>query len=127
MRNSWYIIKDWPSEIKWFFQRLFRGYDDPDLWNFNSFTVRKLRKPFKVFVRLKKEHGHGCPAEYFDSDKKGNECERWIKLLEEMEFAFDSYWTDDWLDRTTKESIKNNLRVQHGFELFGKHIMGLWD
>lgn len=119
-------------KIKWFFQRIFRGYSDEDLWNLDWFILQKIRKPFKAFVKYQKENGHGCPIDLYDMGNHENESHKWTKVLEQIEEAIDLKYEDDsgadsWLDKTLEQQIKDDKKIDKGFRLFGKYFNGLWD
>lgn len=128
-------IKDFFSEIKYFFQRLFKGYDDTDEWSLYGGIVRRIRKPLKAFVKYNLEHGAGCPSDLYDheAEKKGEDaCKAWREILGKIDLAFDllvedEYATDAWFKKTTEEHIEDNKKMQEGLEFFGKYFRTLWD
>jgi len=130
-------ITDFPRNTKFFFQRIFRGYGDDDLWSLGSWILNKTRKPFKAFVKNQKEHGHksypvGLLSEKRIDIRKDDGYDRWINILEQIEEAIDLNWqednaTDEWFAKTTEEHIKDNKKIAKGLELFGKYIRNFWD
>jgi|6_EtaG_2_1085325.scaffolds.fasta_scaffold00110_35 hypothetical protein len=111
-------------KIKWFFQRLIRGYSDSDIWNLDTFIVKKIRKPLKAYIRHQEKEGMSLPAT-FDKDPTA-----WLLTLSKIEFAFDEVYEDKtWLDGklTKEERLEIDKRVVEGFELFGKYFQHLWD
>ena len=114
-------------QIKWFFQRTFRGYDDCDLWNLDSFIVRKITPAFKAFVKHQKEHGSGCPGTLWDKENEDH-CHKWIKALETMEESFELILAeDDVFFEDIEEYFKNMRKIDKGLKLFGKYFRALWD
>ena len=121
-------IKDWPQEIKWKYQGIVRGYSDADLWDLNNFILRKSYKPLKAFIKNYEEFGMSLPNEF------ATDPAAWLLILKKMEFAFDSYWSDEYdvenkfTKGMTPEQIAEHFqKVEEGFTLWGKHMRDLWD
>lgn len=124
--RMWGGVKDWPSEIKWTYQEITRGYSDCDIWNLNDFIIRKVRLPLKAYVRHQEEHGMATPFD-FATNPVG-----WLEVLAKMEYSFDETYNDRFLaldqpKRTPEQMEEYNKKIQEGFELFGKYCMNLWD
>lgn len=100
------------EKIKYFFQRLIRGYDDPAWWGLNEYIVRKAIKPLK---HLRKQN-NGFPHELTQKE--------WNKILDEIIWSFEKFLKDDFTNKNWKKDYE---RMQKGFELFGKHLTDLWD
>ena len=115
-------IKLEPVRIKWFFQRLFRGYDDTDLWGLDTWIIKKIRKPFKAFVR---KGTMSYPSSL--APKK------WDEILKQIEEAIDLYYEEeieliiDWGKISGDQFAERNKKKQKGMELFGKYFFNLWD
>ena len=108
------------NKIKWFFQRLFRGYSDYDVLNLNLFIVEKLQEPLKKFIRHQEERGRSLPRD-FSADPAS-----WLVVLKKIESAF--YLAE----KRTKGEWEGNQeehekREQEGFELFGRYLKNFWD
>jgi hypothetical protein len=113
-------------EIKYAFQRLFRGYDDRKSYDvyyeIAKFTLRHL----KNFRKLKKV---GYP--------RGLTMRKWNKILDKMIYAFERLANDDILvyqDKNGKSKIRNtknikkiNSKIDEGLALFVKYFQSLWD
>jgi hypothetical protein len=113
------------NEIKWFFQRLIRGYADCDIWSLDVFIVEKIRKPLKAFIRHQEEEGMSLPAEFGDNPTA------WLLTLSKIEYAFDQVWmreknlSDEVMSHG--EQVENEKKIAEGFELFGRFFQHLWD
>lgn len=126
------------KKIKYFFQRLFRGYSDVDLWNYGEFVCKKILPSLKAFIKMER---HGYPAEF------KNRAE-WEKVLQEIlwaveEIAYnkgedkitDKYFPDSSSRKLTdeeREKMGNEIgeyweRCEKGMELFGKYLPAMWD
>ena len=129
----WYKIflkakEDWPHDIKWWFQRLFYGYSDCDVWGLNTFILRKTYHPLKKFIKNYEEQGMSLPVEF------GSDPAAWLLILKKIELAFDSTWNDEFENEnpflnglTDEQKIEHYKKVSEGFELFGRFMTSLWD
>ena len=118
-------------KIKWFFQRVFRGYSDYDMFNFYEFLLGKKVLPYlKVWVERKRI---GFPAEF-------KTMEEWDKILDEIVWAmeevvtqknenqiFEEYEKDGDTEKLNKMIEDNWKRTTKGMELFGKYVTAMWD
>ena len=133
-----YAIGEFPSKVKWFYQRGSRGWSDRSAWSIDIWLVDNL---IPMLERLKKEK-HGIPTSMFRKkdgvDKDGTSTDeadwlaeqRWNNVLSEIinglkcakkiqDLDYD-YEDKELSKRLTKSS-------QRSFELIGKHLFSLWD
>lgn len=119
--------------IKWFFQKLFKGYSDSELWNFD-YTMAKW-----ILPRLKrfKKDSISFPAELETPDK-------WDEILDKMIWSFDYIVNQDKYEDEIMEKYKDNeidedghyrwikdtkelsAKCQEGLDLFGTYFRSLW-
>ena len=118
----------WPRKIKWFFQRLFRGYSDSDLWNLGFVVIDRFYEPIHKFVEHQKEEGMSLPTQ-FESDPA-----QWLDILCKIDFSFEHQYRDEHeigyeptAKMTDSEKEEFYKKVQEGFDLFGHHLRDLWD
>jgi len=147
------IIEDNYYEVKYFLQRIFRGYSDRELWDI-SFPVYKtafrLIVPFKKElleqIKLGEKGGYGIPVRM--SEK------RWLYIIDEIIFFLDEIINDTnypyppyeykWIQtkkgsigkelgtkkqiKEYKEKLDNYLkRLANGKKLFHKYLHYLGD
>ena len=76
------------NNIKWFFQRLFRGYSDYDMIDYDQFICRKILPSLRYWVRRKDRFGYPVSL----SSK-----EEWDNILEEILWAVEeaAYGTEE--------------------------------
>ena len=118
-------------KIKWFFQRLFRGYSDYDMINFYEFLLgRKVLPYLKAWV---KRDRCGYPVE-FETMKEWNEVlDEIVWAIEEVvthkneDRVFDEYRRDNDGEKFHKDIEENWNRASKGMELFGKYVTAMWD
>lgn len=84
-------------------QRIERGFDDTELWNFDTTILRFVLPRLKVF----KEQTCVYPTDF-------NSLEEWKECIEKMIKSIEEILTDEY-----------NADYE-GFELFKKHFFDLW-
>jgi len=141
-------LQDTPLQIKWFFQRRFRGFDDRDVWGLDSAITRFVYPRLKEFVRWQCEHGLGTPLDFAENPVG------WIDALGKMEKAFESMAKEQFVcgfdakdfpsppskngykdpadyDQAFKEwrrtEYANVKATEEGLALFAKYYQNLWD
>jgi len=137
-RSFIYDIMEFPSEVKWFYQRGSRGWSDRSVWSIDTWLVDNL---IPMLERLKRDK-HGTPSTMFRKkdgvDKDGNSTDeanilaeqRWDNVLNEIIYGLKCakkiHNSDyDYNDKElTKRLTKSSKR---SFELIGKHLFSLWD
>ena len=97
--------------IKFFFQRLFRGFDDSIAWNFDYEFGKWAYPRFKRF----REMHHGYPH--------NTTSEEWESILEDIEHAFSLIANEGYFDLGEEEADQ----VSKGLKLFVKWFDYLWD
>lgn len=120
-------FKDIRNGVKWFFQRLLRGYSDNEVWDLFWYNAKWLLPR----LRSLKEIRHGFPAvllknemtfikKIANGDEKADK--KWGEVLDKMILAFELIVSDDWdLDEGKKK------KVDEGMDLFRKYFFYLWD
>jgi len=133
MEFIWYRIilsvPDFPRKGRLLWQRVFRGYDDNDVYNINSFVIDKVHAPFKKYVTYQNEHGKSLPLEFAEDPQA------WLIILNKMWYAIDDYWKTDHedgygisiMEMTEEKQKAHQARVDEGFLLFGKYLKDIWD
>ena len=110
-RNTYY-------ELKWAWQRVFRGFDDRWYWEYPGYI---LDMSIEVINRLSKNTS-GYPANETDCKT----LEDWQKILREIKEGFwagkrvYNQWSKD-LDKDIKK-FQDMLRGK-----YAEHFLGLWD
>lgn len=146
----YYKAKALPFTIKYFFQRLFRGYDDLDKWNVAWYIARKAVPILKdwrfgkingtAIIRHREDRfgniieltDDEIYAESKSKDWQGPNAftlEEWKKILDDIIFAFQWQIDFDSIDGTVdeKDFKAGNKRQKKGLKLFGIYFNSLWD
>jgi len=101
------------TPIKWWWQRVTRGYDDRDVWNLNIAIIDFVTPRIKHYITWQCEHGMSCPE---DLDPAS-----WLDVLRKIETAFDQYSGEKEWDE--EEDVTAYLdRTKEGIMLFGKYL-----
>lgn len=125
-------LDDFRYKIKWFFQRLFRGYSDIELWNLDDSIIKFTLPRLKAF----RDQTQGYPSNI-------DTFEEWQAILDEMIWAMEyvssdemPYWDlkekygeetdEDGKLKYIVEFEKLEERARKGFEYFGKYFNNLW-
>lgn len=128
-RRFWAVV-GLPRATKMLFQRIIKGYDQDDIYNFHSFILRKLYKPLNAFVDYQAEHGMGTPME-FERDPAA-----WLNVLREIQDAFREVWSEEemsdefhnaFMKMTDEQRKARQEKIDRGMILFGKHWRSFWD
>lgn len=150
----WYtiprILNDARYEVKWGFQRMFRGFDDRWYWSYYSMNAEQT---VKVLKRMQK-HKHGAPFttdpdnvidikdedtltdDKYDVNKK--HFDRWNKALGLMIAGFEALIKEDDVhildengkydhEASQKERERLMAKWEKGAKLFVANYRGLWD
>lgn len=112
------------NQIKWAWQRVFRGYDDRWHWDLHY----ELSRVIAENLRWLQKNNHGCPNEFFDMTAKDNECHKWSEILGKMAQGFEAIRkiNEDMLFEGD-EYEKLMEQYNKGMELFVKYYRCLWD
>ena len=139
MNSLLYKIIDLKDNIKWRLQRIFRGYADIDVWNFDYRLMQLVAR----HVRVLRKTTNGHPASLTE--------EKWNAILDDIIFAAEMYtseFSDICLANTLEEynfarDVYNKVytdendaefpdeetwrRSQRGIKYFKQYMFSLWD
>jgi hypothetical protein len=104
--------KKW-TPIKWWWQRVARGYDDREIWDLNRVIVKFIAPRLSHYVEWQCEHGMRYPD---DLDPGA-----WTVVLRKMALAFRHL--DDLDGKMWNENEEE--MVLEGLDLFGKYLLDL--
>ena len=114
------------NEIKWGFQRMFRGYDDTAKWGLDTY-LGDIALPVLKYLRNNK-----CGIALVEGfeDKSFEEQEKaWNDVLDKMIKSFQLIKDDDF--DTEVHPIEwykeHQEQIQEGLQLFARYYQNLWD
>ncbi len=114
--NPLIIFRAWifllPCRAKWAWQRLTRGYSDPEWWDIDYY----LAKWALPRLRHLRKHAHGFPVGMSELE--------WDMILARMCLAF-AIIEEYGGDRMDNEAAQKY--IDEGLDLFRKHYFSLWD
>lgn len=124
-------------EIKWWWQRRTRGFDDCAMWGLDVHLAKLILPRLRAFKSVDRM-GHpclnpmGCVPEYGDAESKAD-SEQWEAELDLMIEAFDYIVRQDddicMLDKSIyyPEADRRDAIKVRGLKLFGERFQALWD
>jgi hypothetical protein len=129
------------SKVRYFLQRVFRGYADCDLWNLDLTMSQFIYPRLKAFRdKYAKDSSYEKPkvltAEEFSvlpKDKWGNylieaySSQEWLEILDKMLLAFERVNKQFDYKDPSNGTEEERLRIEEGLQLFAKHFQQLWD
>ena len=127
LRKYKFKIKDFYWKIKYGFQRMFKDYDNLDIFNtFDKFIERYT----KILTRLKNCH-HGYPGDLTEEEWTDilNDMLYHLKYMDEITVSseLEKDVPDDWMvDAKIVYEIMEKHKEEF-FKLFSKYFYSLWD
>jgi hypothetical protein len=113
-------------EVKWGFQRMFRGYDDTAYWSLHSY-ITDIALPVLEWM---KKNGHTISiVEGHVTDTFAEKEKAWYDTLDKMIKSFQLLKDDD-IDcevHNREWYHEKDRQIQEGLELFAKYYRTLWD
>lgn len=142
LTHPWKIFEYWSDEIRFAWQRVFRGWDDRIIWSIDYYLAKMLPQ----WLEKLKQNKHGIPNmffkkedEYVDSDGiltiKDNAMIRAEKefddVLDKITNGFKAYSriNDEFLYPEKDKELYDELYLQFekGMDLLKKYFGTLWD
>ena len=130
--HPWKILEYFFDEIKYAWQRVFRGWDDRVIWSIDWY----LAKHIPVWVRLLDKQG--VPGKLFNESDYDENYQiypessiraeiRWGEILEKIAIGFESYIDADnyYNDKNKRKELMQ--KFNEGFDLFKEYFESLWD
>ena len=119
------------DKVKWFFQRLFRGYSDYDMIDYGVFVCQKILPSLKAWIAHER-----CGYPY-----KLESLEEWNNVLDEILWAVEetatgknenelyAHWEEKGMtpEMRREEIQKIWDRQDAGMKLFGEYLGAMWD
>lgn len=126
----YWILEHWMREIKYAWQRAYRGYDQTELWCHHAVHTERMLEILKHYrhnkvgspiVLLEDEDYEIGEKQDFDIHK------RWDAVLDRMIAGFESADKFD-SHLVDNENVDFYLEIMHdGLDLYGDNYLGLWD
>ncbi len=116
------VLKD----IKWVLQKVFKGYNDPDLWSLDYHFVEMILPRLRAYKKMKRS---GYPAATAGTYPEISCPEDWEKILDAIIKGFESFLIERNGDYafTIEKCMQLQKEIDYGLELFGKFFQYLWD
>lgn len=112
-------LKELRWELKYAWQRVWRGYDDCDVFGFGDRIIKKITLILEDFI----ETSSGYPAEFSEDE--------WNNILKEMLEYFrnanEEYVDENYNFELSEQYDFMQENLKEGMKLFTKHCYSLWD
>lgn len=103
--DSWWTTICTPfRHIKWFFQRVFRGWDNRNLWALDCSIVKWLLPQLIAFRNLP-PHGHPCDLKCMED---------WLYIIDKM------IWSFKWILADSEDKYADEIGYSEMMDLFNK-------
>lgn len=117
------VIRLFPRQIKWFFQRGFKGWCDEDIWSIDITLNERLPR----MIRELKDVQIGCYPSFFDKDIYIDPESAWHVVLERIAEGFEANNALCNLNfKNEKEKFELERKCKLEFRLFIKYYNCLW-
>lgn len=100
-------------QVRWFFQRRKRGFDDTELWSLDLTIAEFIEPRLREFKR--RLNGYPC----------GMEEQEWLEKLEKMHRAFHLIVKED--GKMMLPNSPEAKEIEEGLDLFREHFFHLWN
>lgn len=125
LTHPWKWVEDLLLNLKWAYQRVYRGWDDRVIWSIDYYLSYML----PIWLQKLKGDKRGIPVEFFNENMDNEEEAEalWNSELDKMICGFKVSF--DMLDGiyNVKEREKLMVVYEKGMESFSKHFFSLWD
>ena len=136
--HPWIIVKESFNQIKWAWQRVFRGWDDRASWNINDHILKIVPE----MIERMRDYDNSYPSSIGQDewhnilDKISDGFKAGYKLSNSDQEVFNELWDSGWnggdfpdgfMERLKEESIELNDKFDAGMALFVKWFWSLWD
>ena len=121
------IVRDYYWQVRYAFQRMFKGYDVVDTFEMFYSFISRYRKVFKDY----KEHHWGYPGELTNEEWEAI-IDKMIHCLDMMDEQYlEKFLLEDMPEKYVVSPISTYEIMEHYknefFELFSKYFYNLWD
>lgn len=113
-----------PQALRFFYQRLTRGFDDSATWSLDTHLAQLIAPRLKLFKKLN-THAWPGPVEGMPETGLFSTFEEWQEALGKMIYAFECYASED-RDYWEFSEVERK-KIQEGLFLFAKCYGALWD
>ena len=116
------ILKD----IQWILQKVFKGYNDCDLWDLEYHLAKLILKRLKAYKQMERS-GYPPPDDPKCTEIKNEDD--WEKVLDDMIEGFKAYIVerDCVYEFNIEKYDQSQQKINRGLNLFVKYFGYLWD
>jgi len=116
-----FIVDTFTDQLKYAWQRAWRGYDDPELWNHHSTHNERMIEILQWY----RDNRFGSPT---INDQDFNNChEVWDCYLDRMIAGFESAEAISYHEYDEGELDFYLSVMEDGLDIYSEYYLGLWD
>lgn len=124
-------IRDVVNEVRWAWQRVFRGWDDRVTWDICGYLSDKMPQ----WIRKMRDESMGYPAgDEFESLSEADAVAKWNGILDGIAEGFEAHNAEDdvtfesskTLEQYEAETAVIRAKRDAGLELFKQYYGSLW-
>jgi hypothetical protein len=119
---KFYIEYNIILQVKFFFQRLFRGYSDDEVWDLDNAILRFTLPRLKALRKI--TQSYPCTFEEGNTEEG---WDRWKVMLDKMIHAIELKLKDEYWYVESATVDKDTAKVEEGMSLFHEYFDALWD
>lgn len=134
IEHPWILVKDVSRQIKWAWQRVFRGWDDRIIWSIDFYLDEKI----PVWMEQLKKQKHGVPSCLFESEDwdelNGVSDEKYAiaeakfdSILDQIAEGFKAHREMEEFHQNEPEYKELEKKFDNAFSLLHTHWSSLWD
>jgi len=139
--HPWEILRYWNNEVKYAWQRVFRGWDDTAIWSVDYYLSKLIVSIMKDYLK----YNQGIPVSFFaelgleedvfengvigyNDEKMKIATDEWNKMIGKIIIGFESHLEMNNLSpyRDKEKWDEAEKKVSEGFDLLKKYYSGLW-
>jgi hypothetical protein len=138
--HPWVWIDNAWDEVRYAWQRVFRGWDDTVCWSIDGYLADMIPQ----WMRRMQKVAHGWTMDLYTDEEieiisNGGQVseerekalfQEWKNILEEIAVGFEAYRETDENEYTSiwyKGQEERLAKFEKGFDLFRKYFRNLWD
>jgi len=132
LTHPWEVAKECRRQVKWAWQRVFRGWDDRAAWNADGYFAKQISEIIGYFSEHKQSNPMVIYPEDYDVSGENESLdiemsEKWKNILKEISEGFSLYEEACDCIYGMDEEKEETIKFNRAFDLFKRYFVDLWD